>query len=101
MIILFDILLQDIIIQYNLKSIVGEDGFVHIEIYGSIYGLLQAGRLAHDNLVVHQAPYNYALVNILQDYRCINQMVYHSPLLSMILVLNTLLKLSYNTLLMP
>ena len=41
--ILFDILLQDIIIEYNLKFIVAEDSFAHMEVHSSIYGLLQVG----------------------------------------------------------
>ena len=60
--ILFDILPQDIIIQYELNSMVAEDGFVYIEVRGGIYGLPQAGRLAHDDLVTHLAQYDYALV---------------------------------------
>ena len=35
---------------------------MHMEVYSSIYRLLQAGQLAHNHLVVHLAPYNYALV---------------------------------------
>ena len=60
--ILFDILPQDIIIQYNLKSIVAEDGFVCIEVHSSICGLPQVERLAYNDLVAHLAPYNYAPV---------------------------------------
>ena len=37
--ILFNILPQDIIIQYNLQSIVAEDDFAYVEVYGSIYKL--------------------------------------------------------------
>ena len=38
--ILFNILPQEIIIQYNLQSIVAEDSFVHMEVYSGICGLL-------------------------------------------------------------
>ena len=55
----YDILPQDIIDLYNLSSLVADDGFVYIEVHGGIYGLPQAGRLAHDDLVTHLAPYNY------------------------------------------
>ena len=58
----FDILPQDIIIQYELQSILADDGFIYMEVHGGIYGLPQAGRLAHDDLVKHLAPYNYAPV---------------------------------------
>ena len=53
---------QEFIDLYNLQSIVGDDGFVYIEIRGGMYGLPQAGRLAHEELVQHLAPYGYAPV---------------------------------------
>ena len=58
----YDILSKDIIDLYNLDSIVADNGFVYMEVHGRIYGLFQAGRLAHNNLVAHLAPYNYAPV---------------------------------------
>ena len=60
--ILFNILLQYIIIQYNLLSIVAKDSFTYMEVNSSICGLLQVEQLAHDNLVAYLAPYNYVLV---------------------------------------
>ena len=35
---------------------------MHIEVCGSICSLPYTGYLAHNNLVVHLAPYNYVLV---------------------------------------
>ena len=58
----FDIVPQNIIDLHNLTSLVADDGFVYMEVHGGIYGLLQADRLAHDNLVNHLVPYNYKLV---------------------------------------
>ena len=45
--------------HYNLKDLVDENGFIHMEIRGGMYGLPQARRLAHDKLVTHLAPYGY------------------------------------------
>ena len=58
----FDILLQDIIIQYNLKFIVAEDGFVCMEVHSGIYGLPQVEQLAYNDLVAYLALYNYVPV---------------------------------------
>ena len=55
----FDILPQSIINLYNLTVLVAGDGFIYMEVYGRIYGLPQAGRLAYNNLVKHLALYNY------------------------------------------
>jgi len=56
-----DLIPQEIIDLYNLKDLVC-DGFIHMEIRGGMYGLPQAGRLAHDGLKQHLAPYGYAPV---------------------------------------
>ena len=56
-----DLIPQEIIDLYNLKDLVC-DGFIYIEIRGGMYGLPQAGRLAHDGLKQHLAPYGYAPV---------------------------------------
>jgi len=53
---------QEFIDLYDLKSILGNDDFFYMEIRGGMYGLPQAGRLAHDELVQHLAPYGYAPV---------------------------------------
>ena len=42
--------------SYQLQDIVDKQCFVHVEIRGSMHGLPQAGRLAHDQLVKHLAP---------------------------------------------
>ena len=42
---------QEFIDLYNLQSILGDDDFFYMEIRGGMYGLPQAGRLAHDELV--------------------------------------------------
>ena len=47
---------------YHLQDLVDEKGFIHIEIRGGMYGLPQAGRLAHEELVTHLAPYGYTPV---------------------------------------
>ena len=49
---------NEIIQQYNLHDIVS-DGWVYLEILNGMYGLKQAGKIAHDKLVKYLAPYGY------------------------------------------
>ena len=51
-------ILNEIIQQYHLHDIVS-DGWVYLEILKRMYGLKQAGKIAHDELVKHLAPYGY------------------------------------------
>ena len=46
--------------KYNLSSIIGKDNYVYCQINKGMYGLKQAARLAHDDLVKHLAKYGYA-----------------------------------------
>ena len=55
---LISIILNEIIQQYNLHDIVS-DRWVYLEILKGMYGLKQAGKIAHDELVKHLAPYGY------------------------------------------
>jgi len=50
------------IVQYNLNEIVHSDGYVYAEVCGGMYGLPQAGRLAHDDLVQYMAGHGYIQV---------------------------------------
>ena len=52
-----------IIDHYKLKDLV-HNGFVYVQIRKGMYGLKQAGRIAHDQLVEHLAPHGYAPVPI-------------------------------------
>ena len=52
------IILNEMIQHYNLHDIVS-DGWVYLEILKGMYGLKQAGKIAHDELVEHLAPYGY------------------------------------------
>ena len=49
---------KEIMDLYNLHDLVC-DGFIYMEIRGGMYGLPQAGRLAHDELKTHLQPYGY------------------------------------------
>jgi len=50
----------EIIKQYNLNELVEPDGFMYIEIRKGMYGLPQAGIIAHNQLKEHLAPFGYA-----------------------------------------
>jgi len=50
----------EIIKQYNLNELIEPDGFVYIEIRKGMYGLPQAGIIAHNQLKEHLAPFGYA-----------------------------------------
>ena len=50
---------QEIIDEYNLIDIVDNHGFVYVKIVKGMYGLKQAGIIAHKALVHHLAPLRY------------------------------------------
>ena len=50
---------EEIIIDYALEKLVDEKGFVYIKIVKGMYGLKQAGILAHYNLQCHLRKYGY------------------------------------------
>ena len=49
----------EIVKQYNLLPLVHDDDHVYTEIQKCMYGLLQAGRLANDQLKQHLQKYGY------------------------------------------
>ena len=51
---------EEIINEYDLRSIADPDGFVYMEIRKGIPGLKQAGRIANDRLTTHLKKYGYA-----------------------------------------
>ena len=51
---------EEIIAQYKLRDLVDTNGFVLVEIRKGMYGLPQAGRLAHEQLVKHLSKYGYS-----------------------------------------
>lgn len=53
-----DLIPEDIMAHYNLEEKI-HNGRVYVRIDGGMYGLPQAGRLAHDQLVEHLAKYGY------------------------------------------
>ena len=53
---------QEIIDEYNLLNKVDAQGYVYIKIVKGMYGLKQAGIIAHNELIKHLAPYGYAPV---------------------------------------
>ena len=53
-----DVIPEEIIEQYNLRSI-ESNGYVYVEINRSMYGLPQAGRLANDELVPYLKEHGY------------------------------------------
>ena len=52
-------ILEEVIDEYNVMQYVTEDGYVYCEITGAMYGLAQAGRIAHIDLVKHLKPHRY------------------------------------------
>ena len=50
---------KEFIDAYNLEDLFDEDGYVYIEIRKGIYGLKQAGKLAHDQLKTFLEPHGY------------------------------------------
>ena len=50
---------QEIIDEYNLPNIVDNQGFVYVNIFKGMYGLKQAGIIAHKALIHHLAPFGY------------------------------------------
>ena len=50
---------QEIIDKYNLLEIVENHGFVYVKIVKRMYGLKQAGIIAHKALIHHLAPFGY------------------------------------------
>ena len=50
---------QKIIDKYNLLSIVENHGFVCVKIVKGMYGLKQAGIIAHKSLIHHLSPFGY------------------------------------------
>ena len=50
---------QEIIDEYNLLEIVENHGFVYVKIVKGMYGLKQAGIIAHKSLIHHLAPFGY------------------------------------------
>eukprot|EP00957_Ditylum_brightwellii_P177264 13503691-Ditylum_brightwellii.AAC.1 len=51
--------------QYNLNDITDSSGNMHVEIRKGMYGLPQAGRIAHSKLKLHLAQYGYKPVPIM------------------------------------
>ena len=50
---------QEIIDEYNLLDIVDNHGFVYVKIFKGMYGLKQAGIIAHKSLIHHLEPFGY------------------------------------------
>ena len=50
---------QEIIDKYDLLDIVDNHGFVCVKIVKGMYGLKQAGIIAHKALIHHLAPFRY------------------------------------------
>ena len=50
---------EEVIEECNVLQYVNEYGYVYCKITGAMYGLAQAGRIAHLDLVKHLAPHGY------------------------------------------
>ena len=55
---------QEIIDAYNLTELADEKGWVYLKIVKGMYGLIQAGKIANDELIIHMAKYGYRPVRI-------------------------------------
>eukprot|EP00957_Ditylum_brightwellii_P116464 8883678-Ditylum_brightwellii.AAC.1 len=49
----------EVIEQYNLNNLKDDKGFVYVEIRKGMYGLPQAGQIAHDQLKQHLSKFGY------------------------------------------
>ena len=58
----FDLLLEEIIKHYDLRSLVFPNGWIHMEICKCMPGLKQAGRIANDRFKIHLTQFGYAPV---------------------------------------
>ena len=54
---------QKIIDEYNLLNKVDAQGYVYVKIVKGMYGLKQAGIIAHKELIKHLAPYGMPRFN--------------------------------------
>ena len=50
---------EEVTEEYDVKQFVNEDGYVYCEITGAMYGIVQAGQIAHLDLVKHLKPFGY------------------------------------------
>ena len=50
---------SDVRAKYNIDEIIAPDGYVYCKVKKGLYGLKQAARLAHDQLVLHFKKYGY------------------------------------------
>lgn len=50
---------------HNLINLVADDGFVCAEVHGSMHGLIQAGMLAHKDLVARLTKHGYHLTTFI------------------------------------
>ena len=58
----------DIIATYNLKALATKNGFVYARVNKAWYGLKQAGKIAHDDLVARLASAGYQKAPLLEGY---------------------------------
>ena len=50
---------KEIIDEYDVIKYVGTDGYVYVEITRAMYGLLQSGHIANQDLQKHLSKYGY------------------------------------------
>ena len=50
---------EDIILQYNLRELVDDNGYIYIKITKGMYGLKQAAILAYTKLISILKPFGY------------------------------------------
>ncbi len=51
-----DIIPKEIIVKYNLRDLVDEEGWVYVEIWKGMYGLPQAGIIVNQLIKKHASP---------------------------------------------
>ena len=59
---------EGIVAAYNLRDIATPDGYVYARVNKAWYGLKQAGRIAHDDLVERLAEAGYRKVGMVEGY---------------------------------
>ena len=63
-----DLIPTEIAKAYNLYSLVARDGYVYARVNKAWYGLKQAGKIAHDDLVQHLADAGYTKAPLVEGF---------------------------------
>ena len=65
---LLSLIPEEIIIAYNLRDMATSDGYVYAQVNKAWYGLKQAGKIAHDDLVQRLSEAGYTKAPLVEGY---------------------------------